>query len=454
MEIFSRRVTEEWVYPILDKSCDTLVSHKKFFTFLSEGGNTKNKPLHLYFHIPFCTSFCLFCPYYKERLHNYSSDVQMQIFKKYEREMYFYSQKPYFKNLKVNAIQFGGGSPSCISPEIINYLINKAKDYFDLTDCSVISMEANIKDLLDLERLKLYCEYGVNRISFGVQTLNEKIRKQMGISSTKKDVVKALENIERCNYLDYSFDLIYNLPNQTMNDIERDVLWASQTNASYIDVYNLNIFPNTLLKQRIDQGDYYKINPSFENEIHMVTHIYKSFKKMGFFQVAANTFSKKFNKMPLTLSNCLSTNNYLGIGPTARSFISNRIIKNALTLEEYISKIDINGCSAYLGHECNEEELYERELVFFSNKLKISYNDIKASARYSDVFDFLLKNNFIEKTDVGFKITLEGSIWAGNISQLFFSNAQHKKRSQLLLNSLRNNENPYNQDKMGVVTRI
>lgn len=98
----------------------------------------------------------------------------------YKTEIAFYSKLPYFKNRKINAIHFGGGTPSCFDVDLLEEILNEIRQDFDFEQCQTISMEGNVKNFADLEKLKALKRLGITRVSFGIQTFDESIRKRLG----------------------------------------------------------------------------------------------------------------------------------------------------------------------------------------------------------------------------------------------------------------------------------
>lgn len=448
MREFKKRLTEVWTYPPICKYSDVIKDQREYLTFLNNV-NKINETL-IYIHIPFCDSLCFFCSYYKEPINKYSYEDRKAVIDAYMKEIEMYAKKNHLKGVKIKAIQFGGGTPTAIEPEFIEMLLNKINQCFELSECTTISCEGNVKSLKHEERTSKLIEAGVNRFSFGIQTFNENIRKKSGISSKVEDIYKAIEVISKHRGVTYSSDIMYNLPEQTMDDLLSDLHKIDTLGCTYIDAYSLNIFPNTYYSKLIEKG-YFKEKPNDKNELEMCAYINSWMKKNNYNQVMVNTYSKVSQKPVDTLDLYLNGSNVIGIGPSSRSFVEGYNFKNVTKLEDYMKIINEDKLPLLAGNKSTEEELIEREFVFFSNYTYIEKAKAKNHKRINEIMKFLITKGYVEEEDVFYRLTEKGMLYPGNISALFYNDVQSEKRMDSFIKSLKYKENPYNQDKMWVV---
>lgn len=445
---FKKRLTEVWIYPQICKYQDKIDNVSHYLRFLDSAST--NKEVLIYIHIPFCEGFCFYCSYYKTPLLKYSYEERKEIFAAYKTEIENYARKNYFKDTFVKAIQFGGGTPSSVEPEFIEQLIKTLQDNFNTEKCEMISMEGNVLSLQDPVKLKALKARGVKRFSFGVQTFNERIRKKLGIRAKISDIFKAVEAIKEADFKDYSLDIMYNLPEQTMEDIANDLEMVERLNPIYVDAYNLNIFPNTKFKEVIDRGNYFSSKPSDENEIAMFKEIMSIMKRKKYKQVMVNTFSKYNERPVITLDMYLNGSNVIGIGPSARSYFKRRNYRNIPSIEEYVKKIDAGEFPVAAGNVATPDEQMERKMVFFPIYTYIKKSEINHFEHFASRIQFLIEKGYAEDDGTFLRLTDEGKVWPGNISTLFFNQKQRRKNNISFLNAYKHKENPYNQDKMGI----
>jgi oxygen-independent coproporphyrinogen-3 oxidase len=291
---------------------------------------------------------------------------------------------------------------------------------------------------------------GINRMSFGIQTFNPEIRKKIGIKSTVDDIYNAVENFKKIEFPDYSADLMYNLPEQTMQDVDNDLKLADSLGFTYIEAYGLNIYPNTLFDKLLNKKNYFKSLPSDEMGIEMFKHITEFFIKHGYNQVLGNKFSKTKEYPPLSAA--LFYDGYaLGIGPSAKSSLLNINCRNVVSVDKYIDSVKKNNVGISVGKYCDKELLDVRKMVLLANKLKIDKSEINDISKFRQTIDMLKNDGYITESENRITLTELGALWVGDISNLFLDTDSKSKQMKIYFDAMKYQENPYNQDKMGVV---
>lgn len=451
----NKRINLSWFYPKICGFQDKITDINNYLNFLDKKSDI-DVPLLLYIHIPFCQSLCAYCACFKEPLNKYTYQEREFFTNSLLKEIKMYSEKPYIKDTEIKYIQFGGGTPSCLETEFLVKIITAIKNNLNLADDIKISLEGNVMTLKDYDKLAKLKELGVERISFGVQTFNENIRKEMAIKAKISDIYETVETIKKAGIQSYALDLIYNLPNQDYDTLDSDLekaCWELKPNL--IQTYQFNQFYNTSLKKKLDNG-YYKINPTPQREIDMYKRILRKMAEHGYTnQILINLFSstqdKPWTGIELSLgSNRLNGSYMLGLGPGSMSYINGRNYRTYCSIQEYIDRLNHDEFPIEAGHCCNEEELENRVMVFFPNFTKIKINDIPNIEKYKSVIDLLIKEEYLKYEKDTLALTEEGKVWAGNISYMFYSDQELKRVQTSFYQALRNNKNPFNQDYMNV----
>lgn len=441
---FAKKKTELWNYPLLSEHYDHVENINEFMTNFDK--IFIDKPITIYVHIPYCDSFCYFCPYHKES--NKSRGIK-ELFDAMISEIKYYSKISCLKNAKVKSIQFGGGSPSCIPFHYISSILQTIRDEFDTTKCELITMEGNARDLT-FEYLSQVKNVGINRMSFGIQTFNSEIRKKIGIKSTVDDIYNAVENFKKLEFPDYSADLMYNLPDQTMQILDDDLRAADSLGLTYIEAYGLNIYPNTIFEKLLNKANYFDLLPSDENGIIMFKRITEFFLKRGYNQVLGNKFSKSKTYPPVTAA--LFYDGYaLGIGPSAKTSLLNINCRNVVGVKKYINSVKKNNVGISVGKYCDQDHLDVRKMVLLANTLKIDKSEIIDLSKFRVTIDALKHDGYLIETKDKIILTELGALWVGDISNLFLDGESKSKQMKIYFDAMKYKENPYNQDKMGVI---
>lgn len=258
----------------------------------------------LYFHIPFCKSKCPYCDFYSvkydEELAVRYTDEIIQIMKQYQGSF--------------DTVYFGGGTPSVISAELIGKILNEARRQFFIAPDSEITIECNpSKDLS--EDFEKYAEYGINRISLGMQSARNEERFALGRSAGRVQVEKAIADARRAGIENISLDLMLGTPKQTLDTLDESLDFIKSTGVPHISAYMLKIEQGTRFFEMREK----LILPDEDETCEMYLKAVDSLSAMGLTQYEISNFAK---------DGCESRHNlkywnlvpYLGIGKSAHSF--------------------------------------------------------------------------------------------------------------------------------------
>ena len=195
----------------------------------------KSKPnLSLYIHWPFCEKKCPYCDFNS----HVRPEINQQRWKRaliseIATEFYLYPDR------RISSLFFGGGTPSLMEPDTITALLQAVDQYWGLEDNVEITLEANPSSV-EKTRFKNFRSAGVNRLSIGAQSFDDKALKFLGRTHTAREVVEALD-LARTTFPRYSFDLIYGRPRQSMNSWKEELTFALEFTNSHLSLYQLTI---------------------------------------------------------------------------------------------------------------------------------------------------------------------------------------------------------------------
>lgn len=443
-----------WFYPKICKFQD----NQNFVKQLDglNDCNDNNSPLLLYIHIPFCASFCSYCACFKENFYAYSFEDREKFTECIVNEIEFYFSKRFIKDAPVSYILFGGGSPSILDMPLLEKIFDSIYANCNVENLKGISFEGNVMSLNDFDKLSMLKEKGVNRVSFGLQTMNEDIRKKLNIKAPIDDIYACSELIKKVGIKDNNIDIIYNLPDQTTRILENDLnIVTKELKPTIIQTYRFNLFANTHLDSQIKEH-YFKASPSKENEMYMFQFIDQYLRNSGYHnQLFINMYSNMEGQVNTGIeismgNNKLYGSKMLGIGPGAMSYLSGYNYRNVCSVKEYITKVESQGTAIQIGHCVSRDELEHRVMVMFPNFMHIKLSDIPNSMDIMKNVDSIIKYGYAQKLDDELILTNKGKLWAGDISSLFFSESEKIRVQKSYINSLRHKKNPFNQDSMNV----
>jgi oxygen-independent coproporphyrinogen-3 oxidase len=266
----------------------------------------------IYIHIPFCKQACHYCDFHFSTSMKKKGEMVLALAKEIGMRKPFDSAQD--GNI-IETIYFGGGTPSVLSNEEINFLIAEVYKYFNVAENPEITLEANPDDLSS-DRILELSKSPINRLSIGIQSFYEDDLKMMNRAHNSAEAKKCLE--EATKYFDnISLDLIYGIPGMTDEMWKRNIQTALDFGIPHISSYALTVEPKTALSKLIQTG---KIaEPQDETASNHFTILVEMLQNNGFIHYELSNFGKE---------NYFSKNNsaywlgkrYIGIGPSAHSY--------------------------------------------------------------------------------------------------------------------------------------
>jgi putative oxygen-independent coproporphyrinogen III oxidase len=203
----------------------------------------------VYIHWPFCRKKCPYC--------DFNSHVRAELdenawVKALQQELNYYAERS--DKAVVTSIFFGGGTPSLMSADAVGHLIDAVGSAFELADDIEISLEANPTSA-EGKSFAGYRAVGVNRLSMGVQSLQDRHLKFLGREHSAQEALQTIE-LAKTHFENISFDLIYALPDQSLSDWEQDLSRAIGLAGDHISLYQLTIEPNTGFAGAYKRGEF------------------------------------------------------------------------------------------------------------------------------------------------------------------------------------------------------
>ncbi len=205
-------------------------------------------PLSLYIHIPWCVKKCPYCDFNSHALNKTLPETEyiQALIADLEQSL------PLFWGRSIRTIFIGGGTPSLFSGDAINQILQAVRNLTRLSPMAEITIEAN-PGTVDNEHIADYHKAGVNRISFGVQSFQDKHLKALGRIHDGEAAVKAIMKAKEC-FTQINLDIIYGLPNQTLTEVIQDLDKALSFDTTHLSLYNLTIEPNTEFAAKVPTG--------------------------------------------------------------------------------------------------------------------------------------------------------------------------------------------------------
>lgn len=270
----------------------------------------------LYIHIPFCNDICGYCDFVRVGYHEKLSDLYLLELRKDLLSL----------STQYKTIYLGGGTPSSLSIEQFDFLIESMKHLNKST--LEFTIEIN-PDSLTYEKAKRYKQAGINRVSLGVQSTNNQLLKEIGRTHSYEDVQTSIEILTSVGITNISMDLIYGLPNQTLNDLEIDVDRLLALNPKHLSLYSLTIEPNS----QFSRAGIKEVSSELETDMYLL--IQKKLKEHGFIHYEISNYCLQGFESLHNLS-YWKYDDYLGVGIGASSKVNHRRLTNHHNINDYI----------------------------------------------------------------------------------------------------------------------
>ncbi len=335
------------------------------------------KKLGVYVHIPFCLSRCAYCDFISSVL---TDESQLDTYVEHIRkEIRLLRESGLFNEHEIDTIYFGGGTPSLLKSAYLRSILEELR-----LNKRAVSQEVTIEAnpaTIDLKTLNEYKEAGINRISIGVQSLNDKTLKAIGRRHNAAQALEAIEIAEKTG-LSISVDLMLGLPYQTKDDVKFFIDEVLKHDVKHISTYMLSLEDGTKLKAQVEKNEI-KVS-SDDEKVELFDYAAQLLKEKGFVRYEVSNFSvpgfeAKHN------SKYWTRDEYIGIGLGAHSLISNERFYNKETFDEYYKDLD-NGVLPHVNEATLDENEAEEEYIMLALRTNQGINIADYKSKFNKDF--------------------------------------------------------------------
>ena len=372
------------------------------------------KEVGIYIHIPFCKSKCYYCDFVSFSGMGKYVDGYINALVK---ELIHKSKNNYY----IKTIFIGGGTPSIIDEKYIKQIMDTIKEYFDYDPKMEVTIEVNPGTVTE-EKLKTYYDLGINRLSVGLQSANDKILKEIGRIHSFEEYKNTIKLAKKVGFKNINSDIIVGLPNQTIYDVENTIDELVKLKLKHISVYSLILEENTRLYELV-QTNMVEL-PDDELERYMYWYAKRRLEDEGYIHYEISNFAKKGYESKHNLD-CWSQKEYIGFGINAASYEDDTRYKNIVSIENYIKNIE-NG--EFDNNVIIEEKQSKKDkaneyvilglrkieglnIIDFENKFKINFDSLYKNKinKLISMGLIYLHDNYVKLTDKG--IDLANIVW-------------------------------------------
>lgn len=369
----------------------------------------------LYIHIPFCRKACNYCNFHFSTSLNQINEMVSSIAKEMEMRAKEIDEE-------INTIYFGGGTPSLLHIGLLETLMNTARRHYNINDQAEITLEANPDDIV-VEKAEAWKALGINRFSIGIQSFADENLKWMNRAHNAIQSTTAIDLIKQTGFHNYSIDLIYGTPGQSMEGWIKDLQTAFELGVPHLSCYALTVEEKTALNSLINKGELPEINQDEQAD-----------RFEALMQLSADAGYHHYEISNFALPGYESKHNsaywegvvYLGFGPSAHSFdgvkrkwnISNnnayiKSLTNHLLpqKEETLSKKDV--LNEYIMTALRQSKGIEKKIL-------LQKGGETCLAEISSLIKPYLKTHKVVEDEKGWRLTNDGKFFADGIAATLF----------------------------------
>jgi len=366
----------------------------------------------LYVHIPFCLSKCRYCSFYSIE----SVDIIPEFITSLQQEI-----KSYASVFNVfDTINIGGGSPSLLSIPHLERIFNEIYKNFRIEQLAEISLEVNPGDI-SLNYFKLLLKLGVNRLSIGIQSFDDQILLFLGRRHTSEEAIKTIEYARSAGFTNVGIDLIYCVHGQKISFWLDTLSKAVSFFPEHISCYQLTLDKKSPLYRHYIHNHF--PFPTEEEELDFFLETSKALSDAGYIHYEVSNFSRAENLKSKHNMKYWKHVPYLGLGPSAHSFLFNKRWWNKSSVKAYIKDLS----SGKLPVKCSEtlsNQKLQMETLFLGMRTKNGVDLGTYKSRYGkdlleekkELINALVKNKLIEITNGCLVPTLSGMAVADSLA--------------------------------------
>lgn len=377
----------------------------------------EEKEIGLYVHIPFCKSKCLYCDFVSfannnDMIERYAECVKKEIIQ-YATENKTMSEHGLEPKFIVKTIYIGGGTPSYIDEDYIVQIMETIKHNFEVKEDAEITIEVN-PGTASKDKLEAYKKCGINRLSIGLQSTQNKILKNIGRIHTYEEFIITYAHAREAKFKNINVDLMINLPGQTLEDVKDSIKRIINLKPEHISVYSLIVEDNTPIKTLLEMHCLELASDEVERQMYW--YVKETLEKHKYHQYEISNFAKEGHESKHNMD-CWNQKEYIGVGLNASSFLDNKRYSNNSALEQYITNIEQNETNKNLILEetLNEESKMNEYMMLGLRKIagvniqefKNTFN-VNPIVRFCKPLEKLTKEGLVQIDENSIKLTNKG----------------------------------------------
>ena len=362
---------------------------------------------HLYVHIPFCPKVCPYCSFYKEasdrnKTQAFLDAVLLDLDRRLER----------VASCRIETIFFGGGTPSALSVKQLEFLLSGLHRRLDLSGLREWTLEMN-PATVSLEKAQMLRDFGVNRISMGVQSWDPEILNRLGRVHSALQAERSYHILKEAGFANLNLDLIFGVPGQSIDTWERSLKKTIGLAPQHISAYCLTYEEDTEFFRRQQRGE---LSQDTEQDANFYEMTMAVLEAGGYRQYEISNYANPGYECLHNLAYWLGRD-YLGLGPSAFSTFGERRWQNTPDTSRYIGQLQA-GVEPIEFEEKITKQIRKAEAIAFGLRTSGGIPEA-AMADWSGELEALRREGYLEEAKSHVRLTAKGRMVADSIAELF-----------------------------------
>lgn len=335
----------------------------------------------IYVHIPFCVQKCKYCDF---------ASYPNEYSKRFDYIDALIKEMEQHKGTFADTVYVGGGTPTCLDETCLELLLKNINRIFKIDKNAEFTVEAN-PGTINKEKAEILKKHNVNRISMGAQSFNDSHLKMLGRIHSSADIKETFNLLRKYSFENLSLDLMYALPNQTLNDLEYSLEEAISLNPQHISCYGLKFEEGTEFGRCLKEGILKETDEDTFADMYEL--ILNKLKKNGYVHYEISNFAKKDceSRHNLKYWNC---EDYIGFGTAAASCVGLRRYTHSPFLNDYF-----NGYKLAEDYTMSEDEAMREFIILGLRVINMGVNKAEFEKRFSRSVDDVFSEQLMRFKD-------------------------------------------------------
>jgi coproporphyrinogen III oxidase-like Fe-S oxidoreductase len=406
---------------------------------LKDPGGNLNDEIMLYIHVPYCKSFCHYCNFNRYHYPKQDEDRLQRYTDYLIKEIRWYMEQPYVQARKMTAIYVGGGSPSTLPLTAVERLGNTLREVIPNYDDIEKSFTGEPRTLRRPGMMQLLKEQGWTRITFGIETLNPKIHREIGRLDTREDVDSVFDQMRTLDFdAESAVDIMFDLPGQTLDGFADELTELVDTYApAEIDAFSTIYLPYRPLHKLIMDGRVPQPGTAWQL-IAMREHLYDYLLSRGYHNTIAETYSISPERSQYQTAHC-ARQDIVAAGCAARGNVKDLVSINPDKVDEWQSNVDARGgISSHTLQSIGRAGVLDRIMVMFPRYRELKkdllnqFADLPDHERVLAMLQHHIDIGVVEELPDRYVTNKLGTLWHANLQTDYLRHTLNEAGEQIM----------------------